>query len=254
MLDLLLAVEHIDAMRVEEGEAPDFIVDVEGSSIGVEITEYVRGRSATGSPQRQQHRFIQDVLDEARRIVEARSAIPLWVTVDATLGRADVKPAVLAAQLAEVVLRCLGGEEIAPRPGPYGMPALVSPVFHECRVPAGLEAIVDRLTIVELPARSVTRWRIRQSGNTLAYIDELEEIVASKESLIRTYLDRTDEVWLAIDAFGGDILQAITLTTAVVEHPYRTTFARLYVVDRAERQVVALRTAPPHDPISQDNP
>ena len=52
------------------------------------------------------------------------------------------------------------------------------------------------------------------------------------------------EAWLAIDAFGGDILQAITPSAEMVQHRYRTAFRRVYVVDRAEPRVLRLDTEP----------
>ena len=48
MLDHLLQFTGMAAAVLEEGEAPDFILDVEGQRVGLEVTEYIRGRSSTG--------------------------------------------------------------------------------------------------------------------------------------------------------------------------------------------------------------
>lgn len=244
MLDHLLRLTGIPAAVLEEGEAPDFILDVEGQRVGLEVTEYVRGRSSTGSALRQQHRFIQMVLREAKLAFEAHSDMPLWVTVDAEPGRATASPDALAKVLADRVADCLGGNEIPPRLGPFGMTMPASPLFHECEVPSDLEPIIGRLTVVELPNRSVARWKIRQSGDTQAYVDEIAALIASKDERYPAYLLHCSEAWLAIDAFGGDILQAITPSAEMVQHRYRTAFRRVYVVDRAEPRVLRLDTEP----------
>jgi hypothetical protein len=245
VLDHLLRFTGMAAAVLEEGEAPDFILDVEGQRVGLEVTEYIRGRSSTGSALRQQHRFIQMVLRDAKLAFEAHSDMPLWVTVDAEPGRAAASLDALAKVLADRVADCLGGNEIPPRLGPFGMTMPASPLFHECEVPSDLEPIIGRLTVVELPNRSVARWKIRQSGDTRAYVDEIAALIASKDERYPAYLLHCSEAWLAIDAFGGDILQAITPSAEMVQHRYRTAFRRVYVVDRAEPRVLRLDTEPP---------
>src|SRR5260370_15956353 len=99
-----------------------------------------------------------------------------------------------------------------------------SPLFHECEVPSDLEPIIGRLTVVELPNRSVARWKIRQSGDTSVYVDGIATLIASKDERYPTYLLRCSEAWLAIDAFVGDILRAITPNVQGVQGRHSTTF------------------------------
>jgi hypothetical protein len=89
----------------------------------------------------------------------------------------------------------------------------------------------------------VSSWRIRQSGETKAETKELQDLLASKQSLVATYQKTAAEVWLAIDAYGSDILQTITVTTDIVSHTYSTGFARVFLVDTTTTAVWELRTS-----------
>jgi hypothetical protein len=242
VLDHLLHFARIDATVLEEGEAPDFILALDSRRVGIEVTEYLRGRSATGSALRQQHRFVQSVLAEAKLSFEARNALPLWVTVDAEPGKASLTRDELAGLLVEGIKACLDGAELPTRPGPFGIPMPNSPLLHECGIPAELRPIMSRLTLAELRKGSVSRWKIRQSGDTRAHPSEIADLIGSKDKRYHAYIARCAEVWLVIDAFGADILQAITPTADVVQNRYRTAFGRVYVVDRAEPWVLQLQT------------
>lgn len=245
VLDHLLAYGEIQATVIHEGETPDFALDLAGRRIGVEVTQYVRGRSDTGSAERRQHAFIRRVLDEARTIFQQRRQDPIYVTVDPLGGRTVSDVSLVASQLAESLSHCLDGEFIPIRPSPFGLNVLQTPPFYECTVPALMAPIADRITVVRLPKGSYTQWHIRQSGDTRAFVAELQDLIAAKEGDIPRYEPTFDEVWLAIDAFGGDILQAITPTGELVEHCYLTQFSRVFLIDTTETTVHQMWSADP---------
>jgi len=128
---------------------------------------------------------------------------------------------------------------------PFGLDLLQGPSFYECAVPALMVPIADRITVVRLPKGSYTHWHIRQSGDTRAHLAELEALITSKERHLDRYPADCAEVWLVVDAFGGDILQAITPTREVVSHCYLTVFTRVFLVDTTETTVHQLWTAHP---------
>ncbi len=239
----LLTFGELDTPAVLEGEAPDFILSFDDSRVGVEITQYLRGRSADGSAERKQHAFIQRVLDEASAILRHTMVDPIYVTVDALNGRTLDQVSQVAHQLAESVQRCLEGDSIPPRPFPFGLNLKTAHQFYECGVPDLMVPIADRITVVRLPKGSYTHWHIRQSGDTSADVSELERLIASKDKDVHRYEQALDEVWLAIDAFGGDILQAITPTRDLVGHCYQTHFDRVFLIDTTETTVHQLWTA-----------
>ena len=245
VLNHLLTFAELGTPLVHEGEAPDFVVDFGDHRVGVEVTQFVRGRSSSGSAQREQHAFIQRVLDEASAQLRQQIVDPIYVTVDALDGRAVANAREVARELAESVRRCLDGESLPPRPFPFGLNLADSPQFYECAVPDLVAPIADRITVVRLPKGSYTHWHIRQSGNTKASVEELEALIASKDSDAARYAGGLDEIWLAIDAFGGDILQAITPTRDLVERLYRTWFDRVFLIDTTETTVHQLWTAKP---------
>jgi hypothetical protein len=100
VLNHLLAFGEIAATVVEGGEAPDFILDIDGRRVGVEVTDYLRGRSDVGSAQRQQHAFIRRVLSKAKSASERAGGPPLYVTVDWLPGRASDREDNLGTSLA----------------------------------------------------------------------------------------------------------------------------------------------------------
>src|SRR6266851_3227985 len=103
VLNHLLTFGEIGAAVIHDGETPDFVLDFDGRRIGVEVTQYIRGRSDTGSAQREQHAFIQRVLEHARLILQQQNREPLYVSVDALNGRTVSDVAQVATQLAESV-------------------------------------------------------------------------------------------------------------------------------------------------------
>jgi hypothetical protein len=70
---------------------------------------------------------------------------------------------------------------------------------HEFAVPIELHSIATRLTVTELPRGSVLLWRIRQSDDTAGKVDELMDLLATKDALHSSYLARCHEAWLAVD-------------------------------------------------------
>jgi hypothetical protein len=153
----------------------------------------------------------------------------------------------LASMLAKRVEGCLGGQDIDLTPSLGSL--IGGRAFLDCEVPVDLLPILERLTVVRLAPGSTSRWRIRQSGETEAFVEELTELILSKEGRVDHYLAVCDEVWLVIDTFGGDILQAVRRTAALVNHQYLTSFLRVFLVDTTESVVHQLWTGPPkvHD-------
>src|SRR5258708_799760 len=128
VLNHLLTYGELAAPLVHEGEAPDFVLDFDARRTGVEVTQYVRGRSAAGSAERKQHAFVQRVLDQARAILQHQVADPIYVTVDALSGRTAAVGSHVALQLAESARRCLDGRPSPPRPFPFRLnPATAAP-------------------------------------------------------------------------------------------------------------------------------
>lgn len=246
VLNHLLTFGELGTPTVQEGEAPDFVLDFTDHRVGVEVTKYFRGRSTSGSAERRQHAFIQRVLDEANVLLRQQLPDPIYVTVDALGGRTVPDVPRVARQLADSVRRCLDGESLPPRPFPFGLNLAGNPQFYECAVPDLMAPIADRITVVRLPKGSYTHWHVRQSGSTKATIQELEDLIASKDHKATTYARGFDEIWLAIDAFGGDILQAIIPTSDIVGRCYRTHFDRVFLVDTTETTVHQLWTQKPH--------
>jgi len=245
VLSHLLTFGELGTPLVQEGEAPDFVLAFGDHRVGVEVTQYVRGRSRSGSAERKQHAFIQRVLDEASKLLRQEMADPIYVTVDALSGRTVPDVPRVARQLVESVCRCLDGESPPSRPFPFGLNLAGSPQFYECSVPDLMAPIADRITVVRLSKGSYTHWHIRQSGNTKASVQELESLIASKDRDITRYVGGLDEIWLVIDAFGGNILQAITPTGDIVERRYRTRFDRVFLVDTTETTIHQLWTKKP---------
>jgi hypothetical protein len=230
--------------------------------VAVEITSYVRGRSPRGSPLREQHSWLHSILGQASRRYTAKNPDePLWVTIDPEPGTAAVGTEELARLLCEAIESSLQSGGIPARPTIFGLTVnqlgdatmlgrLRDPatqVFYECAVADPLAPIMSRITVVRLARGSAPRWGIRQSGDTRAYTTELEDLIASKESKIPTYLRHGDEVWLVIDAFGGDILQAITMTPTLLQHPFRTAFTRVFLVDTTETTHYQMQTLAPDE-------
>jgi hypothetical protein len=143
------------------------------------------------------------------------------------------------------VQQCISGANVPLRPFAFGWTGLPGAPIKECAVPHELTALVDRITVVEMNKGSVSQWRIRQSGDTSATSAEIEALIAAKEPRFDAYHENCDEVWLAIDAFGGDILQAVTPTRDLVGHCYATRFERVFLVDTTETTVHQLWSARP---------
>src|SRR5260370_37006232 len=80
VLNHLLTYGELAAPLVHEDEAPDFVLDFDARRTGVEVTQYVRGRSAAGSAERKQHAIVQRVLHPAHAVLQHQLAGPIYST------------------------------------------------------------------------------------------------------------------------------------------------------------------------------
>jgi hypothetical protein len=105
--------QSLDALpqgEVVSGESPDALIVSDGVTIGVEVTEYVRGRSprAGGSAIRAVEEAADKFVRSAQETFQATSHVPLYVTVAWHGGlppRERPLRTALAAELASLVER-----------------------------------------------------------------------------------------------------------------------------------------------------
>ena len=79
-LHAFLRISNLAATLIEEREAPDFLLDVEGRLVGLEVTEVFLQNNGELLPPKIGEAIVDEIVARARRSYEERSGRPLHVS------------------------------------------------------------------------------------------------------------------------------------------------------------------------------
>jgi hypothetical protein len=211
-------------------ECPDFLVRQQGGYLGIELTQYFKPAVAGRRPIQEQHSLQAMIVERAQRSYEAKTGIPLRVYV-LFRARTDLNKR-QATELASALAAFVDGcpiTDLHTRFDPWNArPELrsVTAVYaHKCT--GGLRSL----------------WRLATAGAVRPLTpDDVRGVIASKESDIATYDDRTSENWLII-VLDGSAASFAVLTEEARTATYQTAFTRVHFLDIAEGTCTDLRVA-----------
>jgi hypothetical protein len=219
--------------RIENTESPDFLVSDSSQVIGIEIVDYVRGQDSEGSAYRRNEVLLQTIALRARREYESLYSDPLMVHFTGYPGQQLPKIRVpdLAADAATTVRRFVP-----------------ETLFKSVRVDSDqftgalLQAVVSSIRVTRVRNARQASWSPVGAGFVSASVNEIRDLIASKDTKAPAYLQQCDEVWLLIVADGTNISSTLDLSEEIRQARFPSRFKRVFFYDYQDKRAIPLCT------------
>lgn len=218
-----------------EGEKPDILMQSADRKIGIEITDYWRGRSQQkgGSAMHRSEKAQWNLANMAYQAYTANHSEPIFVTLQCKsqepLARTKLKQ--LASTLADIVGQHIPQELYAKRRLDYSD-----------LEGTGLEPFVYGINVQRMRDDSSDGWGVVSAGFLSATTEELQCIINEKDPKVQVYLTRCDEVSLLIVAESFlNPSGNISFSQDVLSHNFTYGFKRVLFYDRATKEVHLLK-------------
>jgi hypothetical protein len=216
-------------------ERPDFLMNVGGRTIGIEVMEYARGQDAGESLMRRSEAALWQIADKSYQEFKSKYAEPLFVTLQ---GNPQEPPPRAKLPELSAALVNLVSQHI-----PQGLYAQIRLDYQQLETTA-VQPFIHGITIERMRDDRGSGWRVMSAGFISASISELQGIIDLKNPKVPSYLTRCDEVWLCIVAEGRlGVSGHISFAEEQLLHIYTTDFTRLLFYNRDTRRVHQLKTA-----------
>ena len=228
--------------KIDESEGPDFLVLTEAETIGIEVTEYIRGQGGGGSSIRRDDMLRERIVSAVQAEFESRHQAPLEVNFvwygHRHLRKTDVQNLVSSA--AELIVKKIPRRTLENvRIGPDQLSG------------TSLGKFVAYVSIIRLRATAQGAWHSSETGWTEVGTDELQALISSKEEKIDSYLKKCASGWLLIVADRPHVSSAAELLDNVKRHSFQTRFERVFFYNRWNQSVITL--VPTSQSVNQSN-
>lgn len=217
------------------GEKPDILMQAAERIIGIEITDYWRGRTQKkgGSAMHRSEAAQKNLAKMAHQVYKSNHSEPIFVTLQFNPHEALAKTKLgkLASTLADIVGQYIPQELYAKKKLDYSD-----------LEGTGLEPFVFSINVQRMRDDSGDGWGVVSAGFLSTTTEELQGIINEKNPKVQGYMTRCDEVSLLIVAESClDLSGHISLSQDVLSHKYTTGFKRVLFYDRATSRVHLLK-------------
>ena len=223
--------------EIEPSEAPDFLLQSPGRTIGLELTAMVRGGSSGELSPKVRFEFREKVKAMARRVYMERGLPPVWVNLRWSPSGARGRIEAVSEKLADLVAETIPVVDLKDGWGKCEL------AWEE--LPEALQGHLTGLTIMQNPRGTATTWTAGWAGYPDLDREELVAEIRRKEQIAAGYVTRYDELWLMVYATGMGEAEYLLLPPEA-NTMIATTFHRVYFMDGEQKvTVVAIdRTQP----------
>jgi len=218
--------------RIVGHESPDFLIKDNTSTIGIEIVGYVRGQNEGESLERRNEVLWQMIANDAKEKFEAKYNAPLLIhflwNKRYILRKAETS--LLADNAVSIIEKHIPTQ-----------------LFESVRI--GSDELDN--TLLAKVCHSITVWKVRNAKQSLwsfissgwieVQIDEIQYLLDSKNEKVEEYLQACNKVWLIIVADGRYISSNVDISGAVANNVYKTSFEKVFVYDRINKNIFPLR-------------
>lgn len=222
-------IEGLSADAIAERERPDFLVEVDGRTVGIEVTEVFI--EDDGGPIRPRHAeaIVDGVVARAWQIYKERGGQPVYVSFGfVSHDVQQIRRDQTAETLAEFVLG------LPLRPGDYRS---LKP-YSADPWPAGVPELTF-MNVLAMPDRGTGHWTVPKGG-WMAPLDaaRLQPIINEKAAKLTEYRKAAPEVWLLIATDGLRPSQFFDASTSKgLAGTLASSFDRTYYLAGFEGQV-----------------
>lgn len=212
-------------------ERPDFLVQHESFTTGIEIVDYIRGQNNDGASNRRNEVLWQRIADSARAKFVSSHTVPLLVHFHWNPHRypnqLEVGP--LAGAASSIVANHI--------------PQML---FETIRIGdtelenTALEEYLHSIHVMRVRDDTQSLWSFVGAGFVEVQRDELRDLISSKEAKVQDYLQECDAVWLIIVADGRNISSSAELVDETMRYPFGSLFERILFYNRIKKQIITL--------------
>lgn len=216
---------------LEARESPDFVLNQEGASFGLEVTQLLHPANGSALPRRGKESLRDLIIERAQSIYEGTEGTVVIVSVifnpALDITKRDVEW--LAAKLANVVIRNM--------PVQFGS---ASEEFDwENR--AWFPEEINRVSVARFQEITKSHWYSPDSEFLLECTAELvQAIIEKKEAKLVDYLRAVPECWLLIVLDDFRLSGAFVISQAVLDHVYPSGFTRVFLFQLFNSQLHSL--------------
>jgi len=216
-------------------ERPDFLMNVTGRTIGIEVMEYGRGQDTGESVMRRSEAALWQLADRSYQDFKSTYAEPLFVTLQG--NPQEPPPRTKLPELSAALVK-LVSQHI-----PQDLYAQIRLDYEQLQT-TDVQPFIHGITIERMRDERGSGWGVMSAAFISATISELQGIIDLKNPKVPSYLTNCNEVWLFIvaESFLG-ISGHISFAKEVLQHIYTTDFTRVLFYDRAIRHVHQLKTS-----------
>lgn len=221
--------------EIDDDESPDFLISGDEGSIGIEIEEYIRGqkmgKGSGGSPIRQVENNQSEFLRVAQNIYQAKQLEPLIVDFswygNKHVDHKDIR------LLAEYVV---------------GLIVAILPLNTSSQVRIGreqfddtpLEEYLSSIFLSKPVGLKSSKWNNYGTAFWGLGIDEIENLISSKERKIHQHLEKCSQVWLLIVADGEQTSSTVDFSNDQFTRIFQTKFSKVFLYDRPRQKIEIL--------------
>jgi hypothetical protein len=216
---------------ISDSEEPDFLISSESQVIGVEIVDYIRGQNQGESAYRRNEKLWQQIADMARQEFETHHSDPLMIHFfwhpHRHPRKADVKR--LAVSAASIIGQCV----------PQTLFENIRIDFDDIES-TPLQEFVVSIYITRVRNNKQVLWSYTNAGLISISVNEIQDLISSKNAKVTNYLQKCDKVWLIIVADGRYISSNVDLSEEVRHNCFHSQFKKVLFYDRLNKRVIPL--------------
>lgn len=207
----------------EEREEPDFIVEIDGEKVGIEVTYLYIKHAKNGSPKRAHESMVNEVVSRAKSIYEVTGAPP--VNLDLIFKSSVDLRNIDRKQTAKILSDYVRKMNLSP-----GQCKDIRSSYYE---DTGLPDWVYVLHVLGVPEELRTIWRVPGAGFSAPItVEALQERIDSKRYKLQKYSETVERNWLLIVSDGTKPSQMFHQTAEfdvdVIKSPFERTFYLSY--------------------------
>jgi hypothetical protein len=242
LLDRFFERQRISPTCIQKSEAPDFLIDLQGRRVGIEVTElFIRPRSKKSEtdPPIGEGPSLQELESTTNRIVSKAQQIyfaannppvmlTIWssdqITLDKTKGY----------QIAELIADLIQSLNLQN-----------SQVFHwrssEAEIEHPLSGFVDLIHAEGVPEPRFARWTVARPGLVAPLTGKhLQNSIDKKAQKINSYQKNAEETWLLIVADHTQPSQMFFVAQGFSLDSVTSPFAKTFFYNYAAEEVIDL--------------
>jgi hypothetical protein len=227
---LQVALTDFPAGEIRPSEAPDFIIDANDGTLGIEVTGIYHTQTPGQQPLQAIERLREYVVTRAQAIHESRGGPPLYVNAyfspNARFSKGGVEAC--AQQLAALV------ESIDIRANAYEFDGHRSSRRRSLALPPELSDI----RIYQIPGQVERFWSAPGGGFVPECApNDLQTVLDTKEQLFDTYRSKCERVWLLVVINGFALSASLELPEHTLAAQYPSRFDRVFILENHRNRV-----------------